>query len=194
MSRICFKNSDIVAELQFEYGFVRFFFPLLHHLWFLKAKPFLMSKHICTHVCEHLALKCATFNTSGQGIFVLAVIFDYLDKHASVCIGACSHPPTQTHAHTRIHASLLTKHLPLNTHPSIHPTTCTYTLTLMWILSVVLSWGSRPVRSPWRCGDQGRKSLSRPQAPPLAPCLGSGSWEADAMQAPSVACFCGQSV
>lgn len=103
-----------------------FFFPL-HYLWFLKAKPFLMSKHICTHVCEHLAVKCATFNTSGQGIFVLAVIFDYLDKHASVCIGACSHPPTQTHAHTRIHASLLTKHLPPNTHPSIHPTTCTYT-------------------------------------------------------------------
>lgn len=94
-----------------------------------------------------------------------------------------------------VHAPTPTEH----THPHNHitytkPLLNTHTRTLARIISAVLSWGSRPGWSPQRSGDRGRKSLSRPQAPPSAPCLGSGSGEADATQAPSVVWFCGQSV
>jgi len=71
-----------------------------------------MSKHICTHFCERLAAKCTTSNSSETGIFVLAVIFDFLGKCANVCIPACSQP---TYKHTSTKPSLST-----HTHPSNH--------------------------------------------------------------------------
>ena len=174
-----------------------FFFFFLHfvwyHWWLWRARASLTRRHICTHFCEHLALNCAvTLSTSGTGIFCLSCDIWLFGQTSKPCASLHASAPT-ARTHTRI---TLTEPFLLNTHPSIQPHTHTHTHThtLMWILSAVLSWGFRPVRSPRRSGDQGRKSLSRPQAPPSAPCLGSGSWEADAMQAPSVACFCGQSI
>lgn len=147
---------------------------VLCHLWSLRAKAFLIRTHNCTHLCEHLAPNCTTFNTSGTGHFCLSCDI-WLFGQTCKCVHPCMLPPhPPTHSHPLKQASH-SQH----THPSIQPHT--HARTLMWILSVVLSWGSRPVRSPRRSGDQGRKSLSRPQAPPSAPCLGSRSWEADAM-------------
>lgn len=95
---------------------------VLYHLWFIRVKAFVTRKRICTHFCKHLAQNGATLNTLGPGIFVLAVIFDYLNKHAIVCIRAFTH----THTHITPYTMLLH----LNTQPSIqlhtHVHSCGY--------------------------------------------------------------------
>lgn len=160
---------------------------------FVSLYILLLCHTTSSHLSEHLASNCtATFKYFRDRHFCLNCAI-WLFGQTCKCMHPLCTLPTPPHPTSGTHT--LTSPKPsVSFWTPIHPMTHIHPRTLLWILSAMLSWGSRPVRSPRRSGDQGRKSLSRPQAPPSAPCLGSGSWEADAMQAPSVACFCGQSV
>lgn len=179
-------SSQLDIKILISMHFCRTAIDLVFLYILFKTNAFLWRMHIFTHFCEQLAWNCKTFNISWMGIFVCRDIWLFLKKKCK-CVHPCMHLTyPQTHAHATPQPHLISNHSCNHTH--------TRACTLMWILSAVLSWGSRPVRFPWRSSDQGRKSLSLPQAPPSAPRLGSGSWEADAMQDPSVARFCGQSI
>lgn len=141
------------------------FLPVLILCRFLRAKALLKRKHICTHFCEHLAIRCRTFNTSGTNpfwklfIFVLATIVKCAKARAPVNV------------------------------PTAH------TCTLLWILSVVLSWGSRPLQSPQSIAlTRGGRAYLGPRPFPRPYALAAGVGRQMPFRPPCVPCFCGQSI
>ncbi len=155
-----------------------------------------MRKHICRNFCEYLAPTCtSTFNTLRGRHFCLSCDI-WLFGQTCKCVHSCM-PSTHTHTHTHTHhlnRASISQYTPIHLTP---PTTHTH------IRSHIHSCGYYQrcsAEAPGLSGPygvavtRGGRAYLSPPAPPSAPRIGSGSWEADAMQAPSVACFCGQSV